>query len=356
MENIGLKTTTDLVLGSNDRKKLFQLNPREYEHEFDRKALNSLEGTPGLEKFARKVNKHGFERVERLKNTGSHLKVTKNNFPDLYKLLEESCEILHVNNIPDLYIMWNYAVNGYTVGSERPLIVLTSGAVDLLSPEELLYVIGHEVGHIKSGHMLYHIMGLYISEFSAIIGQATLGIGSIVGIGLEVALLYWCRMSEFTADRAGLLACQNSKAAISALMKMSGVPKSFFDKIKTEDFIKQAQEFKGFDQDALDKFDKALLIVDENHPWTVLRASELLKWIESGRYQQIVDRHGNKTEIEGLSVLYCSKCSCELKKDEKFCPECGHRTGLYCIKCNTKLDGCKSFCPNCGKKIRVLTR
>jgi Zn-dependent protease with chaperone function len=311
-----------------ERKKLYQLQSVEYEHKFDRKALETLEGTPGLEKMARKYNKHAIERVMRLQYTGSALKVNNNNFPDIYSLLEEACDNLQLNHIPELYITWDYTVNGFTSGSENPLIVLHSGAVDLLTPEELLWLIGHEVGHIKSGHMLYHEMGEIIPILGAVVGAATLGIGGLVGMGLEAALFHWVRMSELTADRAGLLACQDNDVAISALMKASGVPKKFFDKINTEDFIQQARDFQGYDYDSLDKVAKAATIMWKEHPWTVMRASEILKWYESGEYKSIIDKHSNMEVISGTSgAMPCLKCGFELTGQEKFCPGCGSKFG-----------------------------
>ncbi len=245
MENMDLETTGNMELDNKGREGLLLLNPREYEHEFDRKALNTLEGTPGLEKLARKFNKHAMERVFRLQYTGSNIKVNESNFPEIYQILEEACTNLGLKNIPDLYISWDYSVNGFTTGSENPLIVLHSGAVDLLTREELLYLIGHEVGHIKSGHMLYYEMGQIIPILGDIIGSATLGIGALVSTGLEAALFHWHRMSEFTADRAGLLACQDHEIAINALIKMAGVPKQFFNKINKEEFINRPKNLRA---------------------------------------------------------------------------------------------------------------
>lgn len=351
----------DLITKKNeiekiDKKKLLRLNPREYEHGADRKALNALEGTPGLEKLVRKINKHGVERVIRLSYTGSYLKVTESNFPDIYEILKVACDNIQLKNIPELYIQWDYSIKGLTIGSENPIIVLSSGAVDLLSKEEMLWLIGHEAGHIKSGHMLYHSMAEVIPIVGAIIGQATLGIGGLVTSGIELALLYWYRMSELTADRAGLLACQDIDVAISTLMKMSGVPQSFFDKIKKEDYIEQAKEFKGYDYNAMDNIAKTAMIMIQDHPWTVMRASELLRWVESGKYQKIIETHSKIVEGDEDIDLTCLKCGAVLKENDKFCPDCGESTYLFCTKCNTKLDGTKSFCSSCGTKLRVLNR
>lgn len=308
-----------------DRKKLILLSPQEYEHSLDRQALNALEGTPGLEKLARKYNKHAVERFFRLMYTGSYLKVNEKNFPEIYEILEEACSILYLQNIPDLYIQWDYSVNGFTTGSENPLIVITSGAVDLLDHKELLYLIGHEVGHIKSGHMLYHEMAIVFPILGDAIATATLGIGGLVFAGLELSLLYWYRMSEFTADRAGLLACQNEDAVITALMKMSGVPRNFYEKIDKDIFLQQAREFKGFDYNTLDKIGKSIIIMDKTHPWTVMRASEIIKWIDSGKYQEIIQRHSNENGDE--LFIFCLQCGEKLNGNEMFCGVCGSKVG-----------------------------
>lgn len=355
-ESMDLVPKEKAEIEKSDKKRLIRLNPREYEHGLDRKALNTLEGTPGLEKIVRKINKHGVERVIRLIYTGSYLRVNETNFPDIYNILIEVCNNIQLKNIPELYIQWDYKVNARAVGSENPIIILNSGAVDLLSKDELLWLIGHEAGHIKSGHMLYHDMALVIPILGDIISSATLGIGGLVSSSIMLALLYWYRMSELTADRAGLLACQDIDVAISTLMKMSGVPQSFYDKIKKEDYIEQARKFKGYDYDALDNIAKTAMIMIQDHPWTVMRASELLRWVDSGKYQKIVETHSKMAEGDEDTLLTCLKCSAVLKEDDRFCPDCGEKTYLFCPKCNAKLDGTKSFCSSCGSKLNILAR
>ena len=302
-----------------ERKKLVLLNPREYEHPLDLKALNTLEGTPGLDKLTRKFFKYGLERMLRIQYTGSYLKVKETQFPDIYDVLEEVCSTIHLTEIPDLYIHMGYGINGFALGAENPMIVLTRRAIDWLSPEELIGLIGHEAGHIKSMHMLYHDMAQVLPIVGDVIGGTTLGVGKMVALGLETALLHWYRMSEFTADRAGLLACQDYESYIKLLIKCAGAPKTHFKKIDVEAFLNQAREFENYDYDSLDKIAKAASIMWQTHPWTVLRASELIKWYESGSYQKIVDK-------DASDILTCFNCGAELKGEEKFCGECGANT------------------------------
>ena len=265
-------------------KKIFTgLNPSQYEHPFDRKTLEALEKTPGLGLVGKYVTKHTIERFYRVQYTGSNLKINGNNYSWIYDYLEYACKILDVKTIPDLYMDWNYSVDASVVGFENPIVVLNSGLIDLCKDDEIMFVVGHQIGHLKSEHLLYHLIA---QVFNYIIDQ--IPFGNIASAPLQLALYYWKRMSEYTADRAGLLACQDKDAAIRALMKMAGLPVKEFGNIKTETFIQQAHDFKGLDYDGMNKVVKFLSIADESHPWTVMRSSELLKWIEDGGYDKFL--------------------------------------------------------------------
>jgi Zn-dependent protease with chaperone function len=309
-----------------ERKQLYQLHPREYEHNFDRLALETLEKTPGIKSVVKKFNKHALERDSRLIFSGSCLKVTENSFPDIYELLEEVCHNLYLKNIPDLYLQQGDEVDAFSTGSENPLIVLNSGAIDSLSSEELLYLLGHEVGHIKSGHLLYHEMAKIIPHIGEIAGSVTpLGIGKILSKGLKYPLIHWTKMSQFSADRAGMLASQNIDAVMSTLMKMSGLPKKYTDHINTDIFTNQARSFKNIDYNSLSSVDKIILSLDEKHSWSIMRAAELLKWIESGKYGQIIEKHYLESVKKIDNSLSCLSCGFDLLREDNFCPGCGAR-------------------------------
>jgi Zn-dependent protease with chaperone function len=273
-----------------NRNKIPFLQIESYEHPWDKSARDALEQVPGFTGLTRKLNEIGFERLLRVQYTGSSLKVSQTNFPELHNALREACNILGICHQPDLYLQWNYNINGFTAGVEKPIIVLNSGCIDLLSPDELLFVIAHELGHIKSKHVLYYQTATYLPALVHYLGNFTLGIGGLLTSGLQLALQNWQRMSEFTADRAGLLACQDPNVAANAMVKMAGLPHKYYSAALVNEFIKQAKEFESYDYDALDKVVKVLSTMNRSHPWTVMRTAELFKWVEGGEYDKILNQ------------------------------------------------------------------
>ncbi len=266
-----------------NKKILKGLDHSQYEHPFDQRALSALQGTPGVELAGNFVTRHTIEKIYTVQYTGSNLKVTGENYPKIYEYLQYACQILDLPKVPELYIEWGYNINAFTVGSENPIIVLNSGLIDLCDDDEIMFIIGHECGHIKSNHMLYHMMAQVINIFID-----SIPFGSIAAAPLQYALYYWDRMSEFTVDRAGLLCCQKPSCAIKALMKMVGLPISQYKSINLESFIQQAKEFKQLDYDAMSKVIKFISIADNSHPWTVMRGAHLLEWIATGEPKQII--------------------------------------------------------------------
>ena len=74
-------------MNAMERKPLLGLKPQTYEHPLDRKTLDSLQKTGGLETLVRKVNEWGLERMLQVQLSGSHLKATEDSLPELAGLL-----------------------------------------------------------------------------------------------------------------------------------------------------------------------------------------------------------------------------------------------------------------------------
>lgn len=293
-----------------EQKKLIGLDTKVYEHPFDKAALSRLRGLSGFDTVTNFMLNWAYVRWHIVELQGSSFHVTRDSCPELYDLVKDVAKTLDVEDFPEIYTEWGYAVNGYTTGTkERTLLVLNSGAVDLLNDAQLRYVVGHEMGHIKSGHVLYHMMA---QLFSSIISMIPLGEALLTPI--HYALLYWNRMSEFTADRAGLLACQDRDEAIRAIIKMAGVPIKYFEKMNNASFLKQAEEFEKLYSGVADTAIRTITIASSSHPWTVFRAGELLKWIESGEYDKILK------ESAGVKCIHCGNF---VSPNANLCNVCG---------------------------------
>jgi Zn-dependent protease with chaperone function len=303
------------------RKTLTGLRPQSYEHPWDKKALDALQSSKSFAALVAKLNEWGFERILRVQLTGSNLRVTPDNFPEIHDKVREAAAVLDVPVAPEIYIAAGGDINAFTAGVRKPIIVLTSAAVDLLTDDELFFVVAHEVGHIKSGHVLYYQIAQFVPVLGEIVGAATLGISNLFSTGLEAALLNWKRTSEFTADRAGLLACQDVNVAIGAMMKIAGLPLRYHSSANTEDFIAQAREFEALDTDTLSWIAKGLSIMGQSHPWTVMRANQFLTWIDAGEYEKVLNAPPEQPQLK----RFCSHCGASLTAAAVFCTGCGTR-------------------------------
>lgn len=294
------------------KQRLINLQSTTYEHPFDRVALEKLRALTGFDTVANFVLNWTNIKWNMVQLCGSNFHVTKESCPELYSLVHEAAETLDIDRLPNIYTQWSYYVNAYTTGYKNDtILVLHTGAVDLMPDPELTFVIGHELGHIKSGHVLYHVMG---QVFAEIISSAVLA-GKLL-VPIQLALGYWNRMSEFTADRAGLLACQDLDATLGAIMKIAGIPKRYFNIADPHVFVKQAEEFMQQYGDTANAIIRNISILDDIHPWTVMRAYELVKWVESGDYQKILDAHLGKQ---------CPMCGQYVECEVAACPVCGYK-------------------------------
>lgn len=269
------------------------LNAKEYEDELDAKLLNSLRLNPAFDIAIKKAMELGLERMIRVRQMGSNIMVTENNMPDVYNYVKEGCEILDIKNIPPIYIEFDPMPNAYTTGAKEPILVITTGLIDIMDDEELCSVIGHELGHIKSEHVQYHIIGDYIIRaLYEVASYADFGGGISAALitGLEIAYYEWFRRSEISCDRAGLLVSQNLKASVTSFMKLAGLPKKYFNNINLNTFLEQAKKFEDIDEGLFNKMIKFSATMWKGHPWLVMRAKYLLKWVESGEYARIICR------------------------------------------------------------------
>jgi hypothetical protein len=95
------------------------------------------------------------------------------------------------------------------------------------------------------------------------------------------ALYEWSRKAELSADRAGLLATQDPATAFRTHMKLASG--GHLDDLDATSFFAQGQEYDD-SGDLRDSVLKLLLVENRTHPFAVVRANELRRWVDSGEY------------------------------------------------------------------------
>lgn len=267
-----------------DRKVLTQISSTAWEHAADRAALNSLRAIPGFDEVVRKIAGFFGERGVRQLFLANAVLVGPKQRPALHTLYSEVVETLDWPERPDLYVSQTPFVNAAAVGFDKPFIVLNSATIALLDKEERRDILGHELGHIMSGHTTYTTIAIIILT----VGLRNLPfLAGMALLPFQLALLEWYRKAELSADRAGLLATQDLNASMSTFLKMAGGGAGD-DELSLEAFMEQAESYET-QGDLADRVWQVINTAFKTHPFGTVRAAELQRWVKSGQYDAILN-------------------------------------------------------------------
>ena len=264
------------------RKILTQIAPVTWEHPADRAALQTLRSVPGFDEVVKKIVGFFGERGIRLLFQANAVRVGPTQFPRLNALYTDVLTSMDWPERPELFVSQTPFVNAGAYGMDHPFIVINSGALKLLDDDEMRTLLGHELGHVMSGHALYHtilvlilFVGLNFLPFLA----------NLVLAPIQFALLEWFRKSELSSDRAGLLAAQDPRASMRMFLKMAGG--GDMKEMDLDAFLVQAKEYEETGG-AIDRIFKILNTLPQSHPFNTLRAAELERWIQGGTYERVI--------------------------------------------------------------------
>ena len=323
------------------------VDPRTLMHPVDARALAALQQMPALDTAIRWVFEHGFERMLRLQNLGSAVRVGKGQFDSLHTVFVGCAERIGVTPIPPLYLQ-SGGLQAYTSGVEEPFVVLHSGLVSSLSTRELEFVIGHELGHIRCGHVLYNTLAEQLRLLLALVP----GAGTLLSTATQVALLEWHRKAELSCDRFGLLACEDEDAAVRVMIKLSGAPFALYDRMSTDAFVAQYLDFERLDTDDLSAVYRVFLEAELSHPWTVERAWHVRQWARGEACAALLrDLPRTGTSVSDAPVRPCDACGHALFHTDHFCVACGNAVPRTCPGCGGTLRGPTRFCGTCARTV-----
>ncbi|MGH9756030.1 MAG: FHA domain-containing protein [Blastocatellia bacterium] len=209
---------------------------------------------------------------------GTMARISPRQFPELYDLAAKAAERLSHPRVP-VYVKRQSEMNIYTIGLwQQPIIVLTSSLVDQMEPDNLQFFMGREFGHIAAGH-------IWLRTLLKPLGADVPVVGRLLN---SVIFGDWINRSEFTADRAGFIACRSLTTAVSTMLKF-GVGVRLFAKLDIKEFLDQVNEVN-------DVRGHLTEIVAEQ-PYLTQRIRSLVKFSLSERYRSFAPEKQSDTQI-----------------------------------------------------------
>lgn len=201
-----------------DEKSAVQLNGElsphlELERQIGEQIYNALQGAV-VEQVLRKTKISGRDAYWRSTMEGHSLKVDKQLLGDLYDLCHEVKSKLKFDEKVDFYITGDSTVNAFSLAAEdegEPHIVnINSALFDLMTRDELKFVIGHELGHlINKDTALARLIAFVFPQ------------GSSVPVSLQYKIRLHEQLAELVADRYGYMATGNLGVCVTAFFKMA---------------------------------------------------------------------------------------------------------------------------------------
>ncbi|MGI9458240.1 MAG: M48 family metallopeptidase [Aeoliella sp.] len=182
----------------------------------------------------------------------------------------------------ECYVSAHPMINaGVFSSGEKYTVVLSSAAVENLAPDELAFVIGHELGHVTYNHSEIPVNKIVEAEPELAPKQA-------------IELFAWKRQAEISADRVGMICCGSLDTAASAFFKtISGLsaptlrvnPLEFADQF---DHLKQELHRQGAEE-----------MWTISHPLPPLRAKAMALFWETDEAKQVLPKAPGGNSLAG---------------------------------------------------------
>lgn len=259
-----------------------------YLHPSDRAALKALKAIPGFQQLMKFFMSIWNEKLFRIENMSSNLRVNDNQMKKYYDMLPPICDKLGIE-IPELYIKMDVQPNAYTYGDTKPFIVLTSGLLERFPDDLVATVIAHECGHIACHHTLYSTMGRILLN-GTLTATSGLGAAQLISESLSIAFYYWMRCSEFSADRAAIICDGGSEDITRMCMHFSGYDPRFNEEPNLEEFMSQAQDYSSMMTDSkVNKLLEFYMYKSIDHPLNSVRSFEAKKWADGEDAKRVFD-------------------------------------------------------------------
>jgi Zn-dependent protease with chaperone function len=310
--------------------KLDGISPRAYQHPADRAATAALQKVPYLDQVVRKLVALGYERALRAASLGSAVRLGQDQLPGIWVLHRQVFNSLDIERVPDLYLTQFPLANAYTIGTDKPIVLLNSELVRILDDDGRRVVLAHEAAHVHSDHVLYRTALLILLQIGTSVRLPLLA--GLPLLAIQYALLEWSRAAELSCDRAAALVTRDPKTVCRALMTIAAGEAA--EDLNLDAFIAQGMDYSE-GGGGLERLTKLFQDLRLTHPMPVRRVRLLLDWVHEGGYDAIVrgeylrvGQEGSvRDEADAATAFYGERISAAFQQAGTSISEAGQQLG-----------------------------
>jgi Zn-dependent protease with chaperone function len=335
----------------------FGLDPREFEHPSMQRMNQLLRGSVVLRKTAeslsRKIGKPWYE------STFNSILATEKQYPRVREIGLVAAQRLGAKQMPSVYVELDRGYQSATYGSEHDAFVNVGAFLPrFLNDQELLFILGHEIGHLVSQHALWTTVSMFLvgQQRTNLMAEGVMGFISnplkLVESGVESVVTNWMRVADFTADRAALLAVGSFDVAKRAIFLLHLRSRRELDEMDIDEWVRQVEA-----QDQT--MSKLSQMMTSATPYLGSRLVELRNFAQSPQYEVLRQKveTGSGVALDGLfdERGYLKK----FKTQKKGVPAAARGTGVKPLPAPTnaspKADAAKAPpAPGPAAKVRML--
>src|SRR5215217_5699936 len=192
-----------------------------------------------------------YRQLARAGIRGSAVRLSRQQFPDIYAVKEDFVRRLGLKRDPEIYLMsGNGVLNAFaasTFGYDFVVIhsELFSNTYEK-NKDALSFIVGHELGHLRLGHtrLWYQLSTAYVDRVPLLGG-------------------FLSRAREFSCDRHGAYLAPQGEEGLVLL----AAGRYVYKQVDVEHLLEQAQRFRGFWP--------VVAQLPQSHPFTVRRLKVL---------------------------------------------------------------------------------
>ena len=279
---------------------IYELPSKDYEHPSMQKMNQVFRGSMMLRKTAenisKKIGKPWYE------STFNAILTNEKRYPRVYEVGCIAAQRLGIREQPSIYVELDRGFQSSTFGSEKDSFINIGSYIPrFLNDRELLFVLGHEIGHLACRHALWTTVSMFLvgQQRSNLMAEGIMGYLSnplkLIEGGVESIITNWMRVADFSADRAALLAAGGFDIAKRAIFLLHLKSRKELDEMDIDEWVNQAES-----QDQT--FSKVSQVMTSATPYLGLRLIELRKFAQSAEYEGLRRRveSGCGLSLDGL--------------------------------------------------------